>query len=271
MWIRPRGLWDSSPVIVNVGQDSRQNPHRIQAAVNSPRGSDTAHYGVAKGHNPRMGFAYSDLRPYLDSLVPPRHPELVEMERYAAETNFPILGPASCHFCYLLARLAGARRVFELGSGYGYSTAWFARAVDENGGGLVHHVVWDEDLSDRARGHLGRLGYPPHGSGARTEIAYTVAEALGALRSTEETFDLIFNDIDKEAYPDTVETVHSRLRPGGLFITDNVVWSGKVIDPIQNDSSTEAIRRFTTMMSTDDRWVSSVVPIRDGLLVAQRR
>jgi predicted O-methyltransferase YrrM len=243
----------------------------MQAAVNSPSGSDTTHYELTNGQNPVMGFAYSDLRPYLDSHVPPRHPELVAMERYAAETDFPILGPASCQFCYLLARLVGARRVYELGSGYGYSTAWFARAVDDNGGGVVHHVVWDEGLSEKARGHLGRLGYPPLGSGARTEVSYTVAEALGALRSTQETFDLIFNDIDKEAYPETIETVHSRLRQGGLFITDNVVWSGKVFDPSQDDDATRAIRRFTDMMCGDDRWVCSIVPIRDGLLVAEKR
>jgi len=94
---------------------------------------------------------------YLDKLVPERPAELRDMERIAESTNFPIIGPASGHLCYLVARMIRARRVFELGSGYGYSTAWFARAVRENGGGEVHHVVWDEDLSNRARKHLDRL------------------------------------------------------------------------------------------------------------------
>src|SRR5947208_1564280 len=113
-------------------------------------------------------FAMNDplpeyLRQYLDGLVPQRPPELAAMEEYARRTNFPIIGPASGQMCYMVARMIGARRVFELGSGYGYSTAWFARAVKENGGcgggGGVHHVVWDEDLSRRARGHLEKLGY----------------------------------------------------------------------------------------------------------------
>src|SRR6478609_9953797 len=98
------------------------------------------------------------LADYLDSLVPPRHPEMQAMERYAAEHDFPIVGPACAHVCYQVARMIGARRVFELGSGYGYSTAFFARAVKENGGGEVHHVVWDDALSKKARTHLAALG-----------------------------------------------------------------------------------------------------------------
>ena len=78
---------------------------------------------------------------YLDGLVPPRATELAAMEEVAKRTDFPIVGPASGHFCYLLARLTGAQRVFELGSGFGYSTAWFARAVKENGGGKVFHIL----------------------------------------------------------------------------------------------------------------------------------
>src|SRR5256885_6926512 len=93
------------------------------------------------------------LSAYLDGLVPERHPELRAMEQYAAEHDFPIVGPACAHVCYQVARMIGARRVFELGSGYGYSTAFFARAVKENGGGDVHHVVWDEALPARAPAH----------------------------------------------------------------------------------------------------------------------
>src|SRR5262245_36875593 len=96
----------------------------------------------------------SDVASYLDSLVPSRHPELVRMEKAAAKTDFPIIGPAAGQLCYLVTRLVNARTVFELGSGFGYSTAWFARAVADNGGGTVYHTVWDDDLSARARRHL---------------------------------------------------------------------------------------------------------------------
>ena len=140
-------------------------------------------------------YTPSQLETYLDSLVPPRPAEMLSMERTARETDFPIVGPASGQFCYLIARLSGARRVFELGSGYGYSTSWFARAVKENGGGVVYHVVWKEDLSQRARHHLNELGYDGL-------IEYRVAEAVQTLRETDGLFDLIFNDIDKEGYPE---------------------------------------------------------------------
>src|SRR5215218_1051118 len=121
------------------------------------------------------------IREYLDNLVPPRPPEIQAMEAYAKEHGFPIVGPAAGYMCYQIARMIGAKRVFELGSGYGYSTAWFARAVQENGGGVVHHVVWDEKLSQMARQHLGALGY-----GEMTR--YHVAEAVQTLKETAGPF-----------------------------------------------------------------------------------
>src|SRR5262245_30215685 len=160
---------------------------------------------------------------YLESLVPKRAGELALMERIARKSNFPIIGPAVGQLCYLLARAIGARRVFELGSGYGYSTAWFARAVKENGGGTVHHVVWDEDLSRRARAHLEALGLGD-------QVRYTVGEAVDTLRKTDEQFDIIFNDIDKKGYPDSLPVIESRLRSGALLITDNLLWTARSFD-----------------------------------------
>src|SRR5262245_8449189 len=160
---------------------------------------------------------------YLESLVPKRPPELARMERIARMTDFPIIGPAVGQLCYTLARAIGARRVFELGSGFGYSTAWFARAVVENGGGEVHHVVWDEELSARARKHLDALGYGD-------VVRYTVGEAVDALRRETGGFDIIFNDIDKRGYPDSLPVIESRLRTGGMLITDNLLWSGRIFD-----------------------------------------
>ncbi len=213
-------------------------------------------------------MAYELLPPYLsaylDSLVPPRPPEMQAMEAYAEETHFPIIGPASGQLCYLVARLAGARSVFELGSGYGYSTAWFARAVQENGGGVVHHVVWDAELSRRARGHLEALGY-----GAI--VRYTVGEAVAALRDADGPFDLIFNDIDKQAYPDSLPVIAAKLRPGGVLIVDNMLWHGGIFDPAERLPSAEGVRRLTALLTQDPAWIVSLVPIRDGVMVAQRR
>lgn len=204
------------------------------------------------------------LETYLDGLVQPRPAELQAMERYAHEHNFPIIGPASGQFCYMLTRMLGARRVFELGSGYGYSTAWFARGVMENGGGQVYHVVWDDDLSQRARRHLSALGFDGL-------IEYRVAEAVQTLRETDGPFDVIFNDIDKHAYPDSLAVIEEKLRPGGALVVDNLLWHGQILNPNDHERSTEAIREFTRRITTSPRWIASLVPIRDGLMVAYKK
>jgi predicted O-methyltransferase YrrM len=203
------------------------------------------------------------LRTYLDDLVPARHPELARMEAYAREHDFPIIGPASGQCCYVLSRLAGARRVFELGSGYGYSTAWFARAVMENGGGEVHHVVWDKDLSDRARKHLAAIGVDG-------VVRFHVSEAVETLRATPGQWDVIFMDIDKRGYPDAVPLIAERLRKDGILIVDNMLWSGRVFDAADRSADTEAIRRATERLTRSPEWISTLVPIRDGLLVSYR-
>lgn len=203
------------------------------------------------------------VREYLDSLVPPRPAEMRAMEEYARETNFPIIGPAAGYFCYQVARLAGARRVFELGSGYGYSTAWFARAVRENGGGEVHHVVWSQELSDRARAHLGALGFGDL-------VRYRVSEAVAALRESAGPFDLIFNDIDKRGYPDSLPVIAEKLRPGGVLIVDNMLWHGRIFDDADRSPDTEGVREFTRRITADPSWVTTLVPIRDGMVVAYR-
>ena len=205
------------------------------------------------------------LAAYADALVPERPAELREMEEEAKRTRFPIIGPAAGQLCYLVARMIGARKVFELGSGYGYSTAWFARAVAENGGGTVDHVVWDETLSERARRHLARLG---HGDVVR----YTVGEAVEALRKSEDgPFDLIFNDIDKHAYPESLTVIESRLRPGGVLIVDNMIWHGAVFDAEDRSRDTEGVREITRRLTTSPDWIASLAPLRDGLMLAMKR
>ena len=199
---------------------------------------------------------------YLDGLVPARPPELVAMEAEAERTGFPIIGPSAGYFCYLVARLIGARSVFEMGSGFGYSTAWFARAVRENGGGTVYHTVWDEKLSRRAREHLAALGLSDL-------VTFRMGEAVAALRETAGPFDLVFNDIDKDGYVTSLPVIKSRLRRGGVLIVDNVLWSGRIFDKSDTSSSTEGIREFTRRVISDGDWAVSIVPIRDGLLVAQ--
>lgn len=205
----------------------------------------------------------SQVSKYLDSLVPPRQPEMQEMEAIAARTDFPIIGPASGQLCYLVARMLGAKRIFELGSGYGYSTGWFAKAVVENGGGQVFHVVWDEELSRQARRHLSALGYAD-------VVTYQVGEAVQTLRATGGLFDVIFNDINKVDYPASLEVIEAKLRPGGVLLVDNLLWSGRIFDGSDRSPDTEGVRELTRRLTGNPRWITSLVPIRDGVMMAMK-
>jgi predicted O-methyltransferase YrrM len=201
---------------------------------------------------------------YLDSLVPPRELEMQEMEAIAVRTNFPIIGPASGYLCYLVTRILGAKRVFEMGSGYGYSTAWFAKAVQENGGGEVFHVVWDANLSQRAHRHLSALGF-------EGTVTYRIGEAVQTLRESDGLYDVIFNDIDKEGYPASLAVIEQKLRPGGALIIDNMLWHGRIFDSADKLPATEGVREFTRRITRDPKWAAGLLPVRDGLIVALRK
>ncbi|HLJ62165.1 MAG TPA: O-methyltransferase [bacterium] len=201
---------------------------------------------------------------YLEGILPPRHEVLQEMEARAGASRFPIVGPAVGHLLYLLTRLGGARRIFEMGSGFGYSTAWFAMGVRDNGGGEVHHVVWDEALSNDARGYLERLGLDG-------VVRFHVGEAVAELRQADGPFDIIFNDIDKDGYPASLPVIKPRLAPGGLMIVDNMVWHGAVMDAAATDADTEGVRTLTRAVFADPEFFGVIVPLRDGVLLARRR
>jgi len=191
---------------------------------------------------------HSRLPDFLDSLVPPRDPVMQEMEAYDL---------------YQIARLTKATHIFELGSGYGYSTAWFARAVRENGGGTVHHVVWDEDLSSKARHYLGRLGYDDI-------IKYHVGEAVETLRNTDGIFDIMFNDIDKHGYPASIPVIKEKLKVGGVLLIDNMLWHGAIFDEADQKPDTLGVHEVTKMLTTDPDFISTLMPIRDGVITAYR-
>ena len=209
-------------------------------------------------------LTYQATQDYLTSLVPLREQELQEMEAYAEKHNFPIIGPACGYYCYQLARMIGAKSIFELGSGYGYSTAWFSKAVQENGGGVVHHTVWDEELSKSAASYLLKLGLADI-------VQYHIAEAVESLRQESGPFDIIFNDIDKEAYPASLGVIKEKLRSGGLLIIDNMLWSGRIFDDKDVSPATEGVREFTRRITTDKDWIVSLAPMRDGMIIAYKK
>lgn len=209
-------------------------------------------------------LSYPEVQEYLINLIPPREAVMKEMEEYAAKTDFPIIGPAAGNFCYQIARMIKARSIFEMGSGYGYSTAWFAKAVKENGGGLVHHVVWDDKLSKMAVKYLAQLGFTD-------SIQYHIAEAVEPLRNTSGPYDLIFNDIEKQDYPASLPIIKDKLHTGGVLIIDNILWSGRIFDNEDSSDATRGVREFTNLITHDPDWIVSLLPVRDGLIVAIKK
>ena len=187
-------------------------------------------------------------------------PVLLEMEAEAAERNFPIVGRNVGVTLEVLARAARARRVIELGSGFGYSGYWHARAVGPDG--ELHLTDGDPDNERRARDYLGRAGL-------WDGVTFHVGDAVTSLNDLDGEFDVVYDDIDKEGYPDAWRAARERIRVGGLYVCDNVLWSGRIFDE-EPDEQTRAILEHNALIADDDHYVSTIVPTRDGVLVATR-
>jgi predicted O-methyltransferase YrrM len=202
---------------------------------------------------------------YMRSLLD-RHdePVLLEMEAEGDARGFPIIGRLVGVLMELLARSVGARRVFELGSGYGYSAYWFARAVGADG--EVHCTDGDPANEDKAMGYLSRAGL-------WDRVRWHVGDAVEGLNAVGGEFDVVYNDIDKQGYPDAWRAARDRIRVGGLYLCDNVLWSGRVVEEDPEDRRpgwTAAIVEHNRMIGEDERYVSTIVPTRDGVMVALR-
>lgn len=196
---------------------------------------------------------------YIKSLD--RKPDEVraEMESLAARTGFPIIGPQVGKLLAILARHASAHRILELGSGFGYSAYWFAQGLSP--GGIIHCTDLSEENRDAAHRFFRKAGI-------MERIQFHVGDALEVARGLSGPFDIVLNDIDKEAYPGTVEVALSLLRQGGLFITDNTLWSGKVADKGQADAATSAIQKFNDMVFGRKDLLTVILPVRDGVSVS---
>lgn len=203
---------------------------------------------------------FEKIHDYLHQLTPERSDVLQEMERYAREKGFPIVGPLVGRFLYQMAKAIQARRIFEMGSGFGYSAYWFSLAR----GTEAEISLTDGDPEKKAMAE----DYFKRG-GLTSEFNYAVGDARQLLRKADGRFDIIFNDIDKEGYPETIDLVADRLRSGGLFLTDNVIWSGKVLDR-NPDQVTTAVRTFNEALYADPRFFTTIIPLRDGVAVAMR-
>lgn len=197
---------------------------------------------------------------YLHDLTPERHPVMQKMEAYARENHFPIIGPLVGRFLFQQARAIKARRVFEMGSGFGYSAFWFSLAMGARG--EITMTDGSRDNKKRALGYLSEAGL-------KSKFDFRVGDACRILSRADGPFDIILNDIDKEGYPATIDVVARKLRRGGLFITDNIIWSGRVLDK-KPDETSQAIIEFTRNLYADERFFTTVMPVRDGISVALR-
>ncbi len=212
-----------------------------------------------------MDIVHPQVEDYMRSLLARYdEPVLLEMEAEGAERNFPIIGRLVGVAVELLARSVGAKRVFELGSGYGYSAYWFSRAVGT--GGEVHCTDGDPANEPKALDYLGRagLGEP---------IRWHAGDAVTGLSAVEGEFDVVYNDIDKDGYPDAWRAARERIRVGGLYLCDNVLWSGRVAVDDPDDprpAYTSAILEHNRLIAEDERYHSTIVPTRDGVMVALR-
>jgi len=197
---------------------------------------------------------------YLMQVTPERPAVMQEMETYAAERGFPIVGPLVGRFLYQMARTVGARRVLEFGSGFGYSAFWFALAMGDRG--KITMIDGSGDNRTRALDYFDRASL-------KTRVKFKVGDVFEVLTEIDKEYDIIFNDIDKERYPETIDPAAFRLRRGGLFITDNLLWSGRVCEE-PKDETTRGVVEFTKRLYADSRFFTTILPLRDGIALAVR-
>ena len=194
---------------------------------------------------------------YIEDILPARDEVLEEIEKKASDRDIPIIGPAVATVLYQYALIIGAKRIFEMGSAIGYSTIWLARAAGV--GGLVYYTDGSPENAREASGYFERTS-------TADRIEVMIGDSMELLDSVDGEFDLIFNDVDKYQYPEAYKKAVPRIRTGGLFITDNVLWYGKVARN-DNDKDTEGVREFNRLIYSDPKLLPVILPIRDGIAV----
>ncbi len=202
-----------------------------------------------------MAIFQEPVRKYLYQLGQVEHPLLKEMQAYGEARHFPIVNCEVGRLLYQLTVLSGAKRVFELGSGFGYSTLWFALGLPPSG--VVHHTDGDPENTKRAHAYFKKAGL-------LSKVRFHRGDAIESLGKTPGSFDIYYCDIDKDGYPDAYRAIARRAKPGNIVLTDNVLWSGRVAQP-RPDAATRAIREYTRLFWKDKRFASSLLPLRDGV------
>jgi caffeoyl-CoA O-methyltransferase len=217
---------------------------------------------VIRTENLRSGYIQDDVEEYVYQLLPERDAVVTEIEDYAAQNRVPIIGPAVARMLTVFVEVSGAKRIFEMGSAIGYSTIWLARAAGPKG--KVTYTDGDPEKARRAKDYFRRAG-------VAKRIDVRVGDALELLKKSPGTFDLIFNDIDKRQYPAALRVSLPKLRRGGLFITDNTLWSGKAARPAApDDLDTQGIQEFNRLVYATKQLYPVLLPLRDGVTVCRK-
>jgi predicted O-methyltransferase YrrM len=197
---------------------------------------------------------------YLSEILPERDPVLAGMEEYARKHDVPIIGPECGRLLYLLTQISGAKRIFEMGSAIGYSAIWFARAA-----GPQAEIYFTD--SDPKNATMARENFEKAGISDRIRIL--LGDAVDLIDTVSGEFDIILIDVFKHQYPKALRKSVPRLKHGGLVITDNVLWSGRVTEPAKDDS-TRGVVEFNKMIYSSKELFPVIVPLRDGVGVCRK-
>ena len=217
---------------------------------------------MIRSDNLRSAFTQEDVDKYIYELLPDRDPVVSEIEAYAAEHRVPIIGPAVARLLTLLVQVSRATRIFEMGSAIGYSTIWLARAAGPKA--QVFYTDGNPENARRAQEYFKKAG-------VAKRIKLQVGNALELVKKTSGKFDFIFNDVDKHQYPDALRAALPKLKRGGLFVTDNTLWSGKVAQPAAlDDKNTRGVQEFNRLVYSSKDLFPVLIPLRDGVTVCRK-
>ena len=171
-------------------------------------------------------------------------------------------GPYQGRVLSMISKLANPKSILEIGTFTGYATLCLAEGLTKDG--TIDTIDINEELYDFQRTYFDKSGYGQ-------QIIQHTGKALHIIPKLRKTYDLIFIDADKPNYTNYFHLVIDKLNPGGIILSDNVLWHGKVVKPLaKDDLSTQAILDYNTLLKNDERVETIVLPIRDGLTISRK-
>jgi caffeoyl-CoA O-methyltransferase len=203
---------------------------------------------------------------YLERLHTPVDDLIEEIERDGRSNGLPLVQAPSGRFLRTLAFACGARQILEIGTAIGFSALWMAGALPPDGRLIT--IELDPSRAEIARGNFARAG-------RSEQISVIVGDATRYLHKLAGPFDLIFQDSHKPLYEPMLDRLVALLRPRGVLVSDNVLWSGEVVEgfvnpPVRDPADTEALRAYSRRLIADPRLFTTIVPVGDGLAVSVR-